>query len=77
MSSTQKYEDFKVLTPGARRREATRKFLQSHPGIRARVSSRADVSLSMVSKVLQGGAVSAKVEEAIAIEETRDAQKAA
>lgn len=63
------YRQFRDLEVGAERREAVRGYLEAHRGIVERVSGRAGVHRSVVSKVLHGRAVSAPVEQAIAAEE--------
>lgn len=72
MSSAQKFSNFKDLPRGPGRRELVRIYLSSHRGISQRVAARANVSQTMISKVLHGYAVSAKVVSAIETEESED-----
>lgn len=64
-----RFDDFKKFREGVRRREAVRTYLLEHQGLTVRVAARAGVHRTVVSKVLHGRAVSARVEQAIEDEE--------
>lgn len=63
------WQEIKRLEPrSAGRKEAIDRLLEKRDRFIAKVAWRAEVSESMVSKVLNGSAVSAKVETAIEAE---------
>lgn len=70
MSTSIRYLDFKSIRVGPKRREMVRTYMQQFPhGFTGRVSARAGVHRTVVSKVLHGRAVSANVEAALQEEE--------
>lgn len=77
MTSPQSFNDFKGTPKSPERNTASRKYLRAHPGLRDRVARRLKVDVTLVSKVLQGSGVSARVEAAILSEEIRMAAKKA
>lgn len=78
MSSLMRLADVRRHEPGTgERKRAVKRYLADHEDIRNRVAARANVDVTMVSKVLHGTGTSEKAEKALVAEETKDLKKAA